>query len=288
MGDALKNRVAVITGSGVGIGKAVALAMAREGAKIIVNDIVSENAEAVTDDIQAIGSEAVPFVGDISDFNTAEKLIQTAIHKFKRIDILHNNAGIIATGPVWDFPEKNWDSVINVNLKGTFNCIRHALPYMMKQKWGRIINASSGARLGMAFNASYSASKAGVVALTLTVAEEMGPHGVTCNAYQPTAATRLTLNEEAIAGFKKAYESGAMEKDVYEMLINPPPVETIPPLLLYLCTEDSSNVNGKVFNILGDTISIYAEPIIKGTIFSKERWKIDELKHAVPNVLLRT
>jgi len=288
MGNALEGRVAVITGSGAGIGKAVALAMAKEGAKVIVNDITAENAEAVAVEIAASGSEAFPFVGDIADFNTAEKCIQTAIDKFGRIDILINNAGIVTNGPVWEFHEKDWDSVIAVNLKGTFNCIRHASPHMMKQKWGRILNASSGARLGLPFNISYSASKAGVVASTITIANELGSQGITCNAYQPTAATQLTVNEKARAMFGEAYKNGAIEKEVYDMLINPPPAEKIPPLLIYLCTDEAAHINGKVFDILGDTISIWEEPFIKKTIVSKGGWGIDSLKQAVPNVLLKS
>ncbi len=283
----LENRVAVITGSGAGIGKATALAMAQEGAKVVVNDITADNAETVAGEITARGSEAIPFVGDISDFKIAEKLIRAAIDKFGKIDILHNNAGIVTDNPIWEFTERDWDSVIAVNLKGTFNCIRHASPYMMKQKWGRIINVSSGARIGMPRNVSYSTSKAGILGLTGTIALELGPHGITCNAYQPTAATQFTLADKVRAGFDEGYRNGLITKELYEILINPPPAETIPPLVIYLCTDEASDINGKLFDILGDAISIWAEHSKKCTIFNKNGWTIEDLKKTVPNVLLK-
>jgi 3-oxoacyl-[acyl-carrier protein] reductase len=212
MTKVLKNRVAVITGSGAGIGKSTALAMAQEGAKIVVNDVTAEDAEAVAEKITACSSEAISFVGDISDFKTVEKLIRTAIDTFGKIDILHNNAGIVTDHPIWEFTERDWDSVISVNLKGSFNCIRHASPYMMKQACGRIINVSSGARMGIPHNVSYAASKAGILGLSGTAALELGPHGITCNAYQPTAATQLTISEKARAGFDEGYRNGLIKR----------------------------------------------------------------------------
>lgn len=287
MAGVLENRVAIITGSGAGIGRATALAMAQEGARVVVGDIIAESAEKVVHEIIAIGRQAIPFLGDISDFKIAEKLIRAAVDTFGKVDILHNNAGITAHNPIWEFTEKDWDSVIAVNLKGPFNCIRHAAPYMMKQNWGRIINVSSIARRGTVKNAAYSASKAGILGLTGTAARDLGPYGITCNAYLPTAATQMTASEKTRARIAKGYQDGHYTKEQYEQLMNPPPAEKIPPLLIYLCTDEAATINGQVFDIAGNFISLYSEPHKKATLFKKEgSWTADELKEAVPNGLL--
>jgi 3-oxoacyl-[acyl-carrier protein] reductase len=261
--------------------------MAQEGAKVVVNDIIAESAEKVMNEIVTSGRQAISFVGDTSDFKTAEKLVHAAVDAFGTVDILHNNAGTTAHNPIWEFTEKDWDLVLGVNLKGPFNCIRHAAPFMIKQKWGRIINASSIARRGTVKNAAYSASKAGILGLTGTAARDLQPYGITCNAYLPTAATQMTASEETRARITKGYQDGHYTKEQYEQLMNPPPAEKIPPLLIYLCTEEAASINGQVFDIAGDYVSLYCEPYKKTTIFKKEGWwTAEELKKAVPSGLL--
>ncbi|MDP2729738.1 MAG: SDR family NAD(P)-dependent oxidoreductase [Dehalococcoidales bacterium] len=291
MGDRLKDKVAIVTGSGQGIGQAIAVAFAREGAKVVTNNrragTSGGDAETVAGQITSMGGQAVPFFGSISEFGVAEKLIKTAVDNFGRLDILVNNAGADQPRMVWNMTEEDWDICLDSFLKGSFNCTRFACGVMREQKWGRIINTTSTAWLGTVGHCNYGAAKAGLVGLTRAVAREMGRYGVTCNAYAPTAATRFTLSEDIVAGFKKRFEAGLMTKERYEELTNPPSPETVAPFLVYLCTDQAADINGQVFDVTGGSIAIYSEPIKNKIIKKKEGlWSVDELIDQVPKVLL--
>ena len=291
MGDRLKDRVAIVTGSGQGIGKAVAIGLAKEGAKVVTNNrrpgTSGGDAETVAREIRDLGGEAVPFFGNVSEFDGAQKLIQAAVGNFGRVDILVNNAGGDAPKMVWNMTEEDWDRCVDSFLKGSFNCIQHASGLMREQKWGRIINTTSTAWLGTVGHCNYGAAKAGIVGLTRAVAREMGRYGVTCNAYAPTAATRFTLSDDIVAGFKKRFEAGLMTKERYEELTNPPGPETVAPFVVYLCTDEASNINGQVFDVTGGNIAIYSEPVKTKSIDKQEDlWTIEELIEMVPKVLL--
>ncbi len=291
MGDRLKDRVAVVTGSGQGIGKAIAVAMAKEGAKVVTNNrrpgTSGGDAETAAKEIIDMGGQAVAFFGSVSEFDGAQKLIQAAVDNFGRLDILVNNAGADAPRMVWNMTEEDWDRCVDSFLKGSFNCTRHACGLMREQRWGRIINTTSSAWLGTVGHCNYGAAKAGIVGLTRAVAREMGRYGVTCNAYAPTAATRFTLSEDIVAGFKKRYEAGLMTKERYEELINPPGPETVTPLLVYLCTDEAADINGQVFDVTGGNIAIYSEPVKKKSIGKEEGlWTVEELIELVPKILL--
>jgi len=272
MGNRLKGRVAIVTGSGQGIGKAVAIALAKEGAKVVTRDL---------------GGQAVPFFGSVSEFDGAQKLVQAALDSFGRVDILVNNAGADAPKMVWNMSEEDWDRCVDSFLKGSFNCIRHVAGLMREQKWGRIINTTSTAWLGTVGHCNYGAAKAGIVGLTRAVAREMGRYGVTCNAYAPTAGTRFTLSEDIVAGFRKRYEAGLMTKERYEELTNPPPPETVAPFVVYLCTDEAADINGQVFDVTGGNIAIYSEPVkIRSINKDAGLWTVEELIEQVPKVLL--
>ncbi len=226
MTDRLKDRVAVVTGSGQGIGRAIAIALAKEGAKVVTNNrgpgTAGGDAETAAKEILDMGGQAVPFFGSVSEFEVAQKLIQTTVDKFGRLDILVNNAGADRPHMVWNMTEEEWDMCVDSFLKGSFNCIRFASALMREQKWGRIINTTSTAWLGAVGHCNYCAAKAGLVGLTRGVALETGRYGITCNAYAPTAATRFTLSADIVAGFKKRLETGLITKERYEELTNPP------------------------------------------------------------------
>jgi NAD(P)-dependent dehydrogenase (short-subunit alcohol dehydrogenase family) len=291
MGDRLKDRVAIVTGSGQGIGKAIALALAKEGAKVVTNNrrpgTEGGDAETAAKEIKEMGGEAVPFFGSVSEFDVAEKIVKTALDSFGRLDILINNAGADAPRMVWNMTEEDWDRCVDSFLKGSFNCTRFACGLMREQKWGRIINTTSTAWLGTVGHCNYGAAKAGLVGLTRAVAREMGRYGVTCNAYAPTAATRFTLSDDIVAGFKKRYEAGLMTKERYEELTNPPSPETVTPLIVYLCTDEAADINGQVFDVTGGNIAIYSEPVKKKSIIKeKGLWTVAELIEQVPRVLL--
>ncbi len=293
MGDRLQGRVAVVTGSGQGMGRAIAIGMAREGAAVVTNNrrpgTPGGDAETTAGEIIDMGGQAEPFFGDISSFEVAGKLIQAVVARFGRLDILVNNAGgTDVHRMIWEITEKEWDATINVHLKGAFNCTRHAAGIMKDQRWGRILNATSTAWLGIAFYCNYVTAKAGIVGLTRAVAMDMGGYGVTCNAYAPKAATRRLITGEKKAHFKERYEAGLMSRELYEELTNPPAPETVAPLLVYLCTDEAAGINGQVFGITGGSIVIFSEPAKKQAILKKKGlWTVEELIRAVPVGLLK-
>ncbi|MCD6568128.1 MAG: SDR family NAD(P)-dependent oxidoreductase [Dehalococcoidia bacterium] len=291
MGNYLKDRVAIITGSGQGIGKAIALAMAAEGAKIVTNNrkpgTQGGDAETVAQEIRDKGGEAAPFFGSVSEFDQAEKIIQLAVDTFGKLDIVVNNAGADAPHMVWNMTEEEWDRSVDSFLKGSFNCIRFASALMKQQKWGRIINTTSTAYIGTVGHCNYGAAKAGIVGLTRAVAREVGRYGITCNAYAPTAGTRFTLSADIAAGFKKRYEAGLMTKERFEELTNPPNPATVAPFIIYLCTDAAADINGRTFDVTGNNIALYSEPVKEKFIFkSGDMWTVEELTDIVPNVLL--
>ncbi len=290
MANALRGKVAVVTGSGRGIGRSLVLAMAKEGASVVVNDFVPERAETTAKDIKDAGGRAAAFVGDITKFEVAKELIQAAVNNFGRIDILVNNAGIGIPRMIWDMSEEDWDRTVDVHLKGTFNCTRHACSLMKEQGSGRIINVTSIAWLYSWGDCNYAAAKAGIVGFTRTVANDMRAYGVTCNAYRPFAETGLLPPEKRAAHWKEALKAGAItEEQAKDLLTDIPPVETIPPLVIYLCTDEAANITGQVFDIRGGDLAVYAMPVKRNPIHKdykkKGLWTLEELKNAVPKML---
>ncbi len=183
----MKNKTAIITGASRGIGRAIALKLAEKEANIVVNYRSSkEEAEILCNEIEKLGVEALLVKADVSKYDEAEFLIKEAKKKFGSVDILVNNAGITKDGLLMRMKEEEFDSVINVNLKGAYNCLRHVVPIMMKQRSGRIINISSVVGvLGNAGQVNYAASKAGVIGMTKSLAKEIGSRGITVNAVAP-------------------------------------------------------------------------------------------------------
>jgi len=322
MSQNLKGKVAVVTGSGQGIGRSIAIGMAKEGAKVITNNrkpgstgfaIMNESlvrnlndkdrkvlrnelkaavgdAETTAQAIRDLGGKAEPFFGDISDFEVARSLIQTAVDKFGRIDILVNVAGTFAFSPVWEMSEEIWDKVCMVKPKAYFNCIRHALPYMIEQKFGRIINCTSGAFKGGGIRqANYSAANAGVVGLTYAVAQEVIQFGITCNAFAPNAKTRASFE---IYAYERAQPKGQgpWVYDNYKIPLDASPnPDDLTPFICYLATDEAANISGSVFFVGGQSVHLYSESDIMNSITKQgDPWTIEELKRAVPMDLMRT
>jgi 3-oxoacyl-[acyl-carrier protein] reductase len=300
----LEGKCAVVTGGGRGIGREICLGMVRQGAKVVVNDIgggadtISLDpgpANQVVEELRKMGGTAVASCETVTDFHAAQKIIETCIQSFGRIDILVNcagGAGVAGTGrpeklvPFWESSEEAWDGSIALNLKGTFNTCRHALSHMVQQNWGRIINFTSPAWLGMMPD-GYTAGKGGVVSLTLGMAQQMDVSGykITCNAISPIAATRINPGRKAAEFYQKLYQAGLITRAICEASSDPPHPEHIPPMILYLSTEHAANINGHVFGTFGGRVALYSNPSeIKG-IYKEGVWTVDELVQRIPSSL---
>ena len=293
MAHFLDNRVAVITGSGQGVGRAIAITMAREGARVITNNrwrgTPGGDAETTAREIIDMGGQAVPFFGDVSNFGVARQLIQTAVDNFGRLDILVNNAGILGRyNMIWDTTEEDWDKCVGISLKGSFNCISHASGLMRQQRWGRIINTTSMNAFGGYGISPYCAAKAGVIGLTKAVAWELGTYGITCNCYGPTTRTRFSTGEERETRLKKLCQVGLITEEQYrEQTTQSAPERAAAPLVAYLCTDEAANINGQSFRVKWGIVSFYSEPAEEKSIAKEEGpWTIAELMELVPKALL--
>jgi len=295
----LQGRSAVVTGAGRGIGKETALALAAEGAKVVVSDpgvsrvgtgTDAAPADEVVAEVSRHGGMAIANYDSVTDFAAAERIVKSCIDNFGRIDILVNCAGVLRDRMIFNMSEEEWDMVLSVHLKGTFNMCRHASVSMREQRYGRIINVASAAWLGSTGQSNYSAAKGGIVSLTRTIARELGRHGVTCNCIVPMAATRMTLDEDVKAKFKMQLDSGAITRERYEELVNMPGPEFVAPAVVYLATDAAANINGLVVRSAGGTVGVYSEPSIVKIMHKDYRkegpWTVDELADLVPKILL--
>ena len=288
MGDRLKGKVAIVTGAGGGIGRGHALALASEGAKLVVNDLggavdgsgsSSSAASKVAEEIKAAGGEAVANHDSVTSVEGGENIIKTAVDAFGKLDILVNNAGILRDRMVFNMSPEEWDSVLKVHLYGHFNTTRPACVLFRQQRSGRIINTSSTSGLGNRGQSNYAAAKEGIVGFTRTVAIEMGRYGVTCNAIRPNAGTRMTMSDD----MKQAAErSGRGELVKYMESMKP---EDIAPLIVWLASDDSANVNGRTFFVQTGRIALFSEPIQEKVIEKQGGFTIDELFEKMPKTL---
>lgn len=297
----LEGKVAVVTGSGQGIGRGIAQYFARQGAKVVTNnrkpgsesasayraeDMTAEeyrkmltlkgDAEGTAALIRAEGGEAVPFYGDVSDFGTAGRLIECAMDSFGRIDILVNNAAGLGHGGVMATNEKAWDYMTSAKLKGAFNTMHHAVPHMLEQGSGRILNCASDAWTGVGGLLAYSAGNAGVVGLTRSAAEELLKQHITANVYCPQADSPGHVVE--------------FNQFMRELGVTDPPAEKdhgdplrIAPFLAYLCTPMADEITGQVFSVKASgKVERYAVPQIERHIWKQEGvWTLEELDRAV-------
>ena len=300
MGELLKGRVAVVTGAGQGLGRAEAIGLAAQGAKVVVNDLGTDidgsgaskgPADEVVEEIRSAGGTAIASYDTVANEEGAENIIKAAVDSFGRIDVLVNNAGFTRDRMVYNISNEEWDAVIKTNLYGTFFCTRYACKLMRQQGYGRIINTSSHAGLGNMGQASYSAAKEGIVGFTRTIAHDMGRYGVTCNAIRPVAGTRGFSALVTEKGLKEAWaklwgaEVAEQRVRLMEEVYRP---EDIASLVVYLASEEADHVNGCIFEVWHGHIGIYIEPPPVGQVLWKDgRWTPEELVEAMPETLTR-
>jgi NAD(P)-dependent dehydrogenase (short-subunit alcohol dehydrogenase family) len=282
-------RVVIITGAGGGIGREHALAFAREGAKVVVNDIGGARdgsgsdagpAQQVVDEIEALGGEAVANTDDISSWDGAERIVAQAIETYGTLHVLVNNAGILRDRMMVNMTEAEWDAVIKVHLKGTFAPAHHAAAYWRDQsKAGtpvdaRIINTSSSSGIyGNVGQSNYGAAKAGIAAFTIITSQELGRYGVTVNAIAPTALTRMT-EDLGLAALSKT-ESGFDQFDP----------SNISPLVVYLGSELSKDITGRVFSVYGGNIAVNEGWVAGPSVQREAKWEAGEIAEVLPDLV---
>jgi NAD(P)-dependent dehydrogenase (short-subunit alcohol dehydrogenase family) len=303
MAGRLEGKNAVVTGAGRGIGRGIALLLAREGANVVVNDPGvnldgSGNdagpAAQVVDEIKAAGGNAIANMDSVATVEGGESIVTACVDSFGRIDILINVAGILRDRMIFNMSEQEWDDVIAVHLHGQYHTIKPASIVMRQQRWGRIVNFSSISGLeGGTGQANYGSAKAGIAGLTRVVARDLGRYGVTCNAVAPGAATRMTESVpdrardlRARAGIGAGGQAPVTEirRPEVDALREP---EYVAPMTVWLCTDAAWNVNGKIFHVAGGSVSLALEEAPLRSITKAGRWSVDELASLVPSQLMR-
>jgi NAD(P)-dependent dehydrogenase (short-subunit alcohol dehydrogenase family) len=285
----LDGKVAIVTGSGGGIGREHALLFAREGASVVVNDIglrTGADAASVVKEIEADGGTAIPNTSSAT-WDGADEIVADAIKAFGRVDILVNNATAGATNDLWKFTEAQWDRSLDVNLKGYFAMIRAVAPHFCRQASGAIVNTASGSGFGHPAMIAYATAKEGVVGLTRTTAKELGRFGVRCNAIRPFA-TGVSTQEYSkdtgpwmrVMSLTMGAEPGVEHKPEFDPERYPP--RKISPMVVWLCTDAAAKVNGRTFHIMGDDVSLLSEPQPELTITQAGGWDLDGLDAAAP------
>lgn len=302
MGNLLQGKVAIVTGAGRGMGRAHALALAAEGAKIVVNDLGGSvlgtggdesPAASVASEIIASGGQAVANYGNVTSVKDGAAMVQQALDTFGRLDIVVNNAGNIRNQLFVKMTEEEWDSIIAVHLKGLFTVTRPAAEIFRKQGSGRIVNTASEAGLGGYAAANYAAAKEGIVGFSRTLALELGPYNVTTNAIRPRAGTRMA----GAVDMKKALDMARAGKlplpefmfEIEDMMegsetFSP---DQVAPLVVFLCTDAAANINGRDFIVGGGEITLVSLPGKERSIFSDTQWTQQRLQQLIPKTLAK-
>ena len=286
MPNNLQGKVAIVTGSGRGVGRGVAHLMAEEGASVVIVDpgvnvdgsgYDQSIAEQVASEIRDAGGNAVACTESVTTMQGGETIIQTAIDSFGKLDIVVTCAGILRDRMIFNMSEQEWDDVIAVHLKGTFTIVKHASIIFRQQRSGRIITFSSTSGLyGNSGQANYGAAKDGIAGLTRVVARDLGRYGVTANAIAPSASTRMTTSvpqesRELRSSRGIAAGSGLLGE-----------ADDVAPFVTWLASDESAHVNGHIFHVTEGLVSLLNEPEPIRTIHKDSRWTVDEIIDVFP------
>ena len=296
MPNLLQDKVAIVTGSGRGVGKGVARLMAEEGAKVVVVDpgvnvdgsgFDQSIAEQVVTEIKEAGGAAVACTESVTSMAGGERIVQTAIDNFGKLDIVVTCAGILRDRMIFNMTEQEWDDVIDVHLKGTFTVVKNACILFRQQRSGRIITFSSQSGLvGNSGQANYGAAKSGIAGFTKVVAKDMGRYGVTANSIAPRASTRMigAIPDSAAEIRARGGVSSLSEGDELQRL-DP---DDIAPFVCYLASDYAANVNGQTFLVFGSEVSLMSQPRPERAIFTPNgHWSMQELAPQAREYLTR-
>lgn len=280
--DIVKDKVAVITGSGRGIGREIALLMAKEGAKVVVNDVGADLsgrgldpgvADAVVQEIKDAGGSAAATYDSVATYEGGKNMVQTAVNSFGRLDVVVHVAGILRDRMVFNMSEEEWDDVIRVHLKGTFNVCQPATVLFRQQQSGRIICFSSVSAAGNTGQANYAAAKAGILGFVRTVAKEMSRYNVTVNAIWPGADTRMTASVP-----ERARELRTQAGITVQPRRADRHPRHIAPVVVYLASDEASDITGQCVAVSGDRLQIISHPEPVRTAFYAGGWTVETLQ----------
>jgi 3-oxoacyl-[acyl-carrier protein] reductase len=296
LGNRLEGKVAIVTGGGRGIGRGECLALASEGARIVVNDFGGTAAgtggekgpaDEVVAEIKKMGSDAVANYDNVADFASGDRMVQQAMDTFGRLDIVINNAGILRDKMIFNMTEEEWDIVLAVHLKGHFNLTKHAAVIFRQQRSGVFVHTASESGLGNRGQANYAAAKEGIIGFSRTIARDMGGYGVRSNAIRPRAGTRLVISDEMREAAQRGGAAGMQGFQALEAFGKANPPEAIGPFVTWLCTDAAANVNGRDFMVSGPLIGLYSLPEITAKITAEPGhiWTVDELDEKMPQVV---
>jgi len=278
----LSGKVAIVTGSGRGLGLAYATELARQGASVIINDVDQATADAAVAAIEAKGGSAVPVVAPVGPTETAQRLVAAAVENFGRLDILVTNAGVLRDTVLWKMSDDDFDTVINVHLRGTFTCVREAATYMREnQVAGRIIciGSPTGQR-GNFGQTNYAAAKAGIVGMVRTWALELKRAGITANAVIPVAATAMTATIPYFAAAVEADAKGEPMPAFFRHDLGFGTSDDVAGLIAYLASDAAADVTGQAIGIGGDRIQLWSHPEPVVTAYREGGWTYDALEES--------
>ena len=280
--EGLDGKVAIITGAARGLGRAEALELARQGVRVVINDLgrtregeADTTAEEVVQEIRDLGGQAVTQYGDVGEWDNATAMVELALSEFGRLDILINSAGFLRDRMPFNLSEEEWDSVVRVHLKGHFVSIRHALAHWRGvakadgEVYGRIISTTSEAGIqGSVGQVNYGAAKGGIIQLTIGAGQALAKYGVTANCIAPRADTAMTADKD----FMKKVEEDGFKKYA---------PENVSPLVAYLASPASQGVNGQVFIVFGRQIDVLAAPVVVERFTIDSQWSPDNVAEAL-------